>query len=387
MSANPNEPAALITCRQCGNAVPRMVYCIRCGNPLSDEYTVEARQRLQRRFAAAPDEPVNTVAMVSTMFPQLPHAHMRTFRLALAAGAAIVVGLAAIGAFPVALVAAAVVVPLLMVLYVYVIDIFEDEPLSVVGATMGWGAVTGALFAIVIAALPSSIGFGGQGTGTILFNGVLLPLVEGALMLIGPLLLLPARRFNDVLDGATFGAASAVTFVGAYVIVSSLPVLSSGLQPRGDVLPWIVQLLSLGVLQPVIAAGAIGSAAAAVWLRYRAPVADRRALGLLGTPVIALLAAAVLLVAAGLAKATLTLIPETVTLAVVAALALLWLRLALHVGLIEEEHEFETAEMMSCPNCGHATPQSKFCGHCGVALRALPRAARSKSTPAEAPNR
>ena len=80
------------------------------------------------------------------------------------------------------------------------------------------------------------------------------------------------------------------------------------------------------MLQPVIAAGAIGAVAAAFWLRYRAPVTDRKALGVVGLPAIALIAGAALLVAAGLAKAALTLIPATLVLAVIAAIALLWLR-------------------------------------------------------------
>ena len=49
----------------------------------------------------------------------------------------------------------------------------------------------------------------------VLSRGVLLPLLGVGLMLAGPLVLLPYRRFNDVLDGATFGAATAVSFVAA----------------------------------------------------------------------------------------------------------------------------------------------------------------------------
>ena len=33
--------AGLITCRQCGNDVPRLEFCIRCGDPLDDEYNAE----------------------------------------------------------------------------------------------------------------------------------------------------------------------------------------------------------------------------------------------------------------------------------------------------------------------------------------------------------
>ncbi|MEO6350312.1 MAG: hypothetical protein ABIP53_06640 [Candidatus Limnocylindrales bacterium] len=374
----------LIRCNQCGNEVPRLEYCIRCGDPLSDEYSSEAKQERRGRFAAAPDESARTIAVISTLFPQLPRADMRAFRWALIAGGAVVVGLGLLGFFPVALVVAAVLVPLLMVLYLWVVDVYEDEPLPVIGATMAWGAVAGIAFGFLLRSLDSSSGsaFGTSPTlATNLLNGVGLPLVEGALMLAGPLVLLTQRRFNDVLDGATFGAASAVSFSGAHLIVQSLSILGAGLRPTGDPLPWVVQLISLGVLQPVIAAGVIGSVTAAFWLRYRAPITDRPALGIVGVPAAALLIGAAILIAAGLAKAMLPLIPATAVLAGLAAVALVWLRRALHLGLLQEQREVTESRSIACPNCGRPTPEHSFCGNCGVSLRALPKARPTKVQP------
>ncbi|MDL2334856.1 MAG: zinc ribbon domain-containing protein, partial [Chloroflexota bacterium] len=329
------------------------------------------------RFAAAPDERVNAVALVSTLFPQLPRADMRSFRLAFAVGVAIIVGLALIGFYPIALASAAVLVPLLMVLYLWDVDIYEDEPLTTLGATMLWGALAGILYGWLVGNLPGATGFGRSNLTSILVPGIGQPIVEGALMLAGPLLLLRWKRFNDVLDGATFGAASAVSFSGAHLIVQALPIFGAGLRPAGDALPWIVQLLSLGVLQPVIAAGAVGSFAAALWLRYRSPVNDRNALGVLGQPAGALVGALVLLIAAALAKTLLTLIPQTLVLAIIAVVALLWLRRVLHLGLLQESREIGVAREMRCPNCGLMTPEHTFCGQCGISLRALPRSRRA----------
>jgi ribosomal protein L32 len=376
--------AELIRCNQCGNEVPRLEYCIRCGDPLSDEYNAEGRAAARDRFAAAPNEPVRTIAFVSTLFPQLPRAEMRMFRIAFLAGAGIILVLTLLGLYPVALISAAVLVPLLMIMYVYVVDIYEDEPLSIVGATMVWGAAAGIVYALVLRAIPSSAGFGALDPGTVALNGILLPLLEGVLMIAGPLFLLPQRRFNDVLDGATFGAASAVAFTGTHLIVQSLPLMAAGLRPAGDASAWVVQLISLGILQPVIAAGAIGSATAAFWLRYRAPVTDRHALGAFGMPVVAVLAAAALLVAAGLIKVILPLVPATILLALIAAAALVWLRQTLHLGLSQESREITVDRSIVCPNCGHQTPEHTFCGHCGISLRALPRERRAKPAPAPA---
>ena len=306
---------------------------------------------------------------------------MRTFRLALVLGILLLVGLALIGAFAVGIVAAAVLVPLMMVLYLYVVDIYEDEPLSVVAATMLWGAAAGAVFAFAVNAVQTPSPFAGGNSSQLLVHGIALPVVAAALMFVGPLALLPARRFNDVLDGATFGAASGASFVAAQLVVSALPLFSGGLLPGGDPLSWIVQLISLGILQPVIAAGSIGAATAAIWLRYRAPVRDRDALGPLGVPPIAVVAAIGLLVAAALARTGLSLIPESIVLLAIAAVTLLWLRRALHLGLIEELHELEEAPEVRCPNCGRGTPAIGFCGNCGISLRALPRARRGGPGP------
>jgi hypothetical protein len=232
------------------------------------------------------------------------------------------------------------------------------------------------LFGLLSRALPTGSAFGTPDAMSIALSGLLMPLVEGALMLAGPLMLLSWRRFNDVLDGATFGAASAVSFAGAHVLVQSLPLVNAGLRPAGDPLPWAVQLLSLGLFQPVIAAGVVGSVAGAFWLRYRAPIADRRKLGLVGIPLFAVLAGAVLLMLAGLAKTLLSLIPATVALAVLAGVALLWLRATIHLGLLQESREIDIERTIRCPNCGHSTPEHTFCGNCGISLRALPRGSR-----------
>ena len=369
----------LIRCNQCGNQVPRLTFCIRCGDALSDEYQSEAVREQKRRFAAAPDERVSSPAFISTFFPQLPRGDMRSFRLAFAAGVAILVALALGGFFPVAIVSAAVLVPLLMVLYLYDVDVYEDEPISVIGATMLWGAVAGVLYGLLLrnfSGVGGGVGFGGPNIGETLLNGVGLPIVEFGLMLAGPLLLLRWPRFNDVLDGATFGAASAVSFSGAHLLVQSVSMFSAGLRPAGDALPWVIQVVSLGVLQPIIAAGAVGAVGAAFWLRYRAPVADRHKLGPVGNPVLAIGGAIVLMVAAGLAKAILTLVPATLVLAAVALVAMLWLRRALHLGLLQELHEVSEGGTIICPNCGRQTPEHDFCGQCGISLRALPRSHR-----------
>jgi ribosomal protein L32 len=374
----------LIKCNQCGNEVPRLHFCVRCGHTLDDEYRGEKLRRTGA-FAAHPDEPVRAIAVVSTLFPQLPRADMHVFRWALLAGTGLMIGLALIGAFPVAIVTAAVIVPLVTMLYLWDVDVYEDEPLIILGATLAWGAIAGAIAALIAQKLPSATSLDGIDAGNLLVAGVIVPIVSGALMLAGPLFLLPWRRFNDVLDGATFGGASAVAFVGAQTLVASTSMFGGGLRPGGDPVPWATYLVGLGVLEPIIAASAVGGVAAAFWLRWRAPVSDRRGLGPAGHPLFAVVFGATLLVIAGLARAALGPISQVLVLLAAAAIGLFWLRTVLHFGLLQESRELEIGPPIRCPNCGQQTPRHTFCGNCGISLLALPRRARRAAPPAEMP--
>lgn len=367
----------MIRCAACGRVVPVMRFCVECGNPLGAEYDAGRRGGQLSHFAAAPEERARSLAIVSTLFPRLPRAQKRVFRICLAAGVAVLVILGAIGLYPVALVVAAALFPVLVIGYLVVARIYGDEPLPVFAAAALWGAVAGAASSVALRALPvAPIGIDEPSIETLLVIGVAFPLVELALMIGGPLLLLPRHRFDDVLDGAAFGTASAVWFGGAQLLAQALPILGVSLSVPGNPLPWIIQLVELGVLQPIIAGSTIGALAAAFWLRYRAPVDDWRALGIVGQPRFAVYAAAGLLVTSGLARVWLTLIPATSVLLVLAVVSLIWLRRVIHVGLLQETPEMGATSSIDCPNCGQTTVERMFCGSCGVAIRALPRHTR-----------
>ena len=364
-----------MTCPWCGHDVPAGSFCIRCGSPLTAAPGTAARSR--REFSAAPHEPVRRPALISSLFPHLPRASMATFRAALGLGVIVVMALAVAKLYPLALVAAAVLVPLLTVLYLYDVDVYEDEPLTVVAFTMLWGAAAGVWVGMLArTAAPSGAEFFLKSTGSrVAIQGVGLPLLGVALAMAGPLVLLGYRRFNDVLDGATFGAASAVSLAGAQVITQAFAFLSqSGVRPNYQIVPWVVRLLELAVAAPVLAAAAVGAAGAAFWLRFRAPVRDRSALGAVGRPEAAVAAAAALVVAGSLGQ---LLLPKFLALLVYVLLdagALVWLRQVLHLGLMEEAAEHDVGPDIVCANCGHATPAHTFCINCGISLQALPKA-------------
>ncbi len=365
------QPEGKKTCPHCGQQVPPLRFCVRCGSPLD--------QPLRRHeYAAHPGEPARALRLFSTLFPHLPQAGYDTFRHAFALGIAVVVVLVSVGLYPLALVGAAILVPVLFVLYFIEVDLYERAPLTIVAATVVWAIAIGAIVG-AIARLTSGSAAGdglsnpAAGVALAVVVAAALAVAGGALALLAPLSLVRHRAFNDTLDGATFGAIAGAVYASTVAIVRAADLFRSGLRPAGDPLPWLVRLATLGVAEPILVAASLGSVGAAFWLRFRAPVRDRDALGWLGRPAIAVLAGVALLGAAATARVLLELTGGLLTTALAAGLALVWLRTTIHLGLMEEAHEAEIGPPMRCANCGRMTPGHTFCGWCGVSLQAQPR--------------
>jgi hypothetical protein len=139
------------------------------------------------------------------------------------------------------------------------------------------------------------------------------------------------------------------------------------------VLPTIERLLTIAITIPVLEMAVAGAAAGAFWLRFRAPVRDRDELGLLGKPVPAVIAAAVMVALAFSLQQLVAIGWWLAALVVLDALALVWLRSVIHLGLLEEAAEIPIGPPIACANCGVQTPRHTFCISCGVSLRALPK--------------
>jgi hypothetical protein len=358
-------------CPTCHKPTPEGNFCVRCGAPL-EEGLHDASARTQ--FAAAPGERRNEPRIISTLFPQLPRHSTRHFRDALLLGTVLVVVLGVLRLFPVALISAALLLPLLSTLYFYDIDIYEGEPWWALSWTLGWGGLTGA----AVGVLAKAIAPGGASiierasTANVLTLGILVPAVGVALMLVGPIVLLRYRRFNETLDGATFGTATAATFAAAQAVVVGAGVLGGGLRPAGAAAPWVARLLAIAVATPVLAMSAVGASAAALWLRYRAPVKDRSVLGPLGLPVLAVSIAALLVIAGAIGETFMAPGLWLAWLVLLDVMGIVLLRRAIHVGLLEEADEIEIGPEITCANCAARTASHTFCGNCGIALKALP---------------
>ncbi|HUA06076.1 MAG TPA: hypothetical protein VMB27_19365 [Solirubrobacteraceae bacterium] len=276
--------------------------------------------------------------MISTLFPRLPRDSHRSYRLALGLGTAAVVVLAALRLFPVALMAAALLLPLLVALYLVDVNVYGDEPVWALSLTMVWGAVAGVgfgLLALAVAPSPASVVVNGT-SHYLVVQGLVLPFCGFFVLLLGPLVLLRYQHFNAVLDGVTFGVSTGAAFSGAQAITYSAHLIGAGLRPGGAVLPWIWRLLSLGLGVPIVTMGAAAAACAALWLRYRAPARDAEALGALGHPAMALPLAGLLVAGAAVGETFLSAGGWLVWLIVFDLVAISLLERTIHVGLLEE---------------------------------------------------
>jgi hypothetical protein len=368
--------AADTHCPSCGGEAAGGSYCVDCGalrHPVAGERG--------RHFAAAPNQHLLTPGIVSTLFPHLPLRGHNTFRALLWIGILLIGSLSLAGLFPVALIAAAVLVPLLVVLYLREVNVYEPEPLRVLALTVVWGAAAGVALGLLRdrVASPGSVLASQTTTHAVIWNGVALPLIGLVVVLGGPLILLARGRFDDVLDGVTFGGAAAVSFAGAELLTHSSVFLAGGLAPAGLVAPWTLSVLTLGVAVPVLAAAAIGAASGALWLHQRAPAGDGLHLRVLGQPVLALALAALALVGSALIQLYLNRWAALAALVVLDIGALIWLRLLIHVGLVEVRAETVAPSAGACANCGRVMPRAAFCSYCGVATRALPKSGRGHS--------
>jgi hypothetical protein len=363
-------------CPQCGRETPEGEYCAHCGAHLP----TSARPLDTRRshaYAADPREHVMHLSVVTTLLPHLtPHRTLQARWLLLAS--VVVIFLVGLGRLvPLAVVLAALLVPVLYLVYFYVTEIYEDEPLPVLIGTFAAGAVLGALMSGLVYQLilgQRRLGIGGPSPSYVLLTGVGLPLLAQALMLVGPLVLYFARpRFDDLLDGVAFGAASGLGFAAAQSIIYSWLLIFGPFHQTGPAYSWALPTLRIAFVVPLLNAATTGLICGALWLRRdrQAPV---RNLGWLANPSVALLVGALGQIVPSLGYNLIGgQIMALVWYGASAVVMLLLLRLLIHDGLIEKAETLGHGGTLVCPHCHHHVPDVAFCPYCGIALRSIAR--------------
>ena len=338
-------------------------------------------------------------ALVSSIMPRGSGNRPQTYRIALTIALVVALIAAIFGALPIAVLVAAFAIPIVYIVYIYDVNLWEDEPIPVTALAFGLTGLLALLFTVLWTTLRGplisvgSIGgsdLGGPSVGQFLVVTLLVPIVGEAIRQVGPVLLASRPRFDDLMDGLTFGVVSGVAYACFDTIVRHWDLLTGGLVQQDPGL-WVSLIFLEGFVKPLVFGTATGIACAEFsglgrgydgftprYFRAVAGAVLANAAYQAGTYLFAYVG-----------SPTLAVILSIVWGLLILAVLILRLRTVLHTGLMEAalEHSARdqagggTGALEFCANCEMPLlPSSAFCTACGTAVRA-----RSKPLPVRVP--
>lgn len=375
----------MVECQVCQIDVPAGVYCGLCGVPLADHKRGDGPHWLRARaFSAAPGQRLLTPSLTSSLFPHLAPRSRKVFLMGLILlAAALTVG--TVLRMPAALIAVASLgIPMLFALYLRESGVSRDIPRSTLILTVALGVVLGVGWVLLTGAavaraygVPLGAGIAG---GRILRDGIGVPVGSMLLMLVPALVSRIGWRGNrESLDGYAIGALGALTFTAAATLTRLAPQFSTGMINRVRPMDGLLVEAGIrGIAMPLTAAAVGGLIGTALWFT-RPPTKVTKNRGFVrGTLIV--IAVVVIAVYAGLGLLDVARFPQWLQLAghlTLTALALLALRIGLHLALLHEtQDEIRTDEPILCVECDHVVPDAPFCAYCGAAMHASSRRSR-----------
>ena len=374
-----------VECKRCAVEVPAGNFCGLCGCHPDEEPGNSSVWLRPKTFGAAPGESVLRPALASSLFPQLPNRSRKPFRVTLLIAAAGLL-LAAVLRLPgLGIAISAFGLPLLFILYLRASAADRDVPrvsltlAAVLGALLGagWVAVSGHVVARTYG-LPMTVGLA---LHHLLREGTLIPAAGMVLMILPTVmirLLRPGSR--DSLDGFVIGALAGLCFSAAATLVRLVPQVTTGLIAHArPVIGLVVEVVLCGITIPITAAAAGGMVGIALWFRPPQGRGGEHHGGRV-RPVLLLLAAAALLLHAGVGVIDIVGLPQLAMLVIhltATLVVLLALRLVLQLALLHEAHDpIAEDQPLLCPHCEMVVPDMAFCPACGAATRASSRESR-----------
>ncbi len=373
-------------CRVCQTDVPAGEFCGLCGDHLTPQRGNGPSWLRIRAYGAAPGEHLLLPSLASSFLPHLPNRSRMPFRVVLVLALVALVVFATLRMPPVLITVAALGLPLVFLLYMREADALRDLPTRTlvltaalgIGLGVGWVLLTGAMVARSYG-VPLGAGIAGD---RIVREGLGVP-VGGLILMLVPAVVVRLLRppIRESLDGFMIGALGALTFTAAGTLTRLAPQFSTGMISRNrPINSFIIEAGIRGLAVPLTAAAVGGLVGAALWFTRPASKADRHT-GYIRA-VLALFAAAVIAVYAALGLVDVAGIPQALQLVIhlsVAVVALLLLRIGLHLALLHEAHdEIHSDEPLLCPHCDHVVPDMAFCPACGVATHASSRFSRKE---------
>jgi hypothetical protein len=383
-----------LECPQCRAELPEVAhFCHVCGQ---DQRSADFTRR--RSFAARPDEPVASFALISSIMPRGAGQRPQTYRIALTVALVVALIAAIFGAMPIAVLVAAFAVPVVYIVYLYDVNMWEDEPILVTGLAF---LLTGALtvgFTILWTYLRGPVPYGtttyegsltaAPTVSTFLLVAVAVPIVGEVIRQIGPVILAMRPEFDDLMDGLTLGVISGVSYACFDTLTRHWDLLTGGLQGQDPGL-WVSLIFLEGFVKPLIIGTASGIAVAefsglgrgydGFTPRYFRGVGE------------AILANAAYQAGTYLfsfvGDATLGVLLSIFWGLIILAILILRVRSVLHSGLMEAALERSaraagvgpTGGLQFCAQCEMPLLEhAAFCNACGTAVRVQPKAARPK---------
>lgn len=380
-----------MVCSRCGAETAEVAhFCQDCGLDLRSPDIAR-----RKSFAVKPDEPVASFALISTIMPRGSGNRPQTYRIALVVALTVALLAAIFGAVPIAVLVAAFAIPIVYIVYLYDVNLWEDEPVPVtIGAFVGTGILS-LLFTLLWTRFQDSparlsgldVGGGGPQPGQLLLVGVLVPIIAHVLIQIGPVYLASRPKFDDLMDGFTFGVISGVAYSTFDTLVRHQDALFGGMASGVNGLDWVALIFLEGLIKPLIfgtAAGIAGAEFSGLGEGYD---------GFTPRYFRGLAEAIVATIAYQTGAYLLSFLPSTQGL----VLTLIWgllilgvlilrVRNVLHVGLMEAalEHAARshaeigpTGELSFCAACEMPlVAGASFCNACGTAVRTSQRSRR-----------
>jgi hypothetical protein len=340
---------------------------------------------------------VASFALVSSIMPRGAGQRPQTYRIALTIALTVALVAAIFGALPIAVLVAAFAVPIVYIVYIYDVNLWEDEPIPVTALAFGLTGVLAVLFTILWTALRGPIitagaldgsGTGSPTVGNFLLVALLVPIVGEAIRQIGPVVLASRPEFDDLMDGLTFGVVSGVAYASFDTVVRHWALLTGDVVQQDPGL-WVSLIFLEGFVKPLIFGTATGIACAEFSGLGRGydGFTPRYYRGLAEAVLANIAYQAGTYLFSFVGNATLGVILTLAWSLLILAILILRVRNVLHIGLMEAALERsargggigESGELQFCAQCEMPLLEhAAFCNACGTAVRVQSKAHRTK---------